>query len=194
MPTMNQTLKPFRTTATTALAIACTCVMAATHSNAEESAPATAERMIELENATKQVVRQSMIGVTSTRIFYTLAGQQAVVVVHIDNSSTAFPITGTLQMFAADETKEGIEKWINNQHSCGLFIDAAVPVFTSKLHEDAITILAHEPAGMVENQFTNEKHTEYTVKFAIKARHESGRYKLAAFEDEAGVLVKVEST
>lgn len=34
---------------------------------------------------------------------------------------------------------------------------------------------------------------DFKVKIALKAHHEPGKYKLAAFEDEVGVFLRVEN-
>lgn len=186
------------TTVLTAM-FACLCAMPmAAIAEEEESktpatAPAAAERPLDLKGAKKETIRHSMIGITSTRVFYTLPEQKAVVVVHIDNATAAFPTTGTVVLFASDVTEEGISKWINNQHSCGLFVDPAEPVFTGKLPEDALTIIAREPVGPAENRPDQPPHMDFKVKVAVKAHQETGKYKLAAFEDEVGVFLKVEA-
>lgn len=110
-------------------------------------APAAEERALELKGAKKETIRHSMIGITSTRVFYTILEQKAVVVVHIDNATSDLPTGATVVLFASDVEEEGIAKWINNQHSCGLFGDAAKPVFSGKLPEDGFSILSRESVG-----------------------------------------------
>lgn len=176
----------------------CAMPMVAIAEDGESKTPATApaaaaERPLDLKGAKKETIRHSMIGITSTRVFYTLPEQKAVVVVHIDNATAAFPATGTVVLFASDVTEEGISKWINNQHSDGLFVDPAEPVFTGKLPENTFTIIAREPVGQAENPADKAIHMDFKVKIAVKAHEETGKYKLAAFEDEVGVFLKVEA-
>lgn len=191
-------MKQIHTTTALAAMFAGLCAMPMT-ANAEDepTTPATAhaaeERALDLKSAKKEMIRHSMIGITNTRVFYTIPEQKAVVVVYIDNATSELPTSGTVVLFAADVTEEGISKWINNQHSCGLFVDPAEPVFSGKLPEDGFSILSREPVEQVENPSNQALHMDYKVKIALKAHHEPGKYKLAGFEDEVGVFLKVKS-
>lgn len=161
----------------------------------EESpvAPAAGERVLALEDAKKEVVRHSMIGIRDTLIFYTLAGQKAVVVLHIDNGSAAFKTSGTVFLFAPETTEEGLGKWVNNQHSDGLFVDAPEPVLSLKLPDGSCTVTDRKVVGEEKSPMGDEVFSDYQVKIAVKEHRVEGKYRLAAFVGEANVYLKKEA-
>lgn len=158
----------------------------------EESsvAPAGGERVLALEGAKKELVRHSMIGIRDTVIFYTLAAQKAVLVLGIDNGSAAFTASGTVFLFASETTEEGLGKWVNNQHSDGLFEDAPVPVLSLKLPDGSCTVTDRKLVGEEKNPTNDEVFSDYLVKVSVKEHRVEGKFRLAAFEDKANVYLK----
>lgn len=59
-------------------------------------------------------VSASLIGFTSTKVFYTLSEHRVVVVIHIDNTKKGFPVTGKVCQFAKEVTPNDMAKWLNN--------------------------------------------------------------------------------
>jgi hypothetical protein len=49
-------------------------------------------------------------------------------VVHIDNKNEKFPVGGKVFEFAKGVTGDEMDKWVNNQHSDGLFPEVPEPV------------------------------------------------------------------
>ena len=151
---------------------------------------AAGERVLTLDGTKKEVVRHSMTGIRDTLVFYTLAGQQAVLVLHIDNANAAFKASGTVHLFDPGTTEESLGKWINNQHSDGLFVDAPTPTSSLKLPNGSCTVSDSKVVGEQENPGGNEVFKDYQVKISVKAHRVEGKYQLAAFESEANVYLK----
>jgi hypothetical protein len=149
-----------------------------------------AERILKLEDAAKQQVRHTMIGFTSTRIFYTFATQKVVMVIHIDNSTADFGTSGTLAVFAPDADDEGIAKWVNNAHSCGLFVDPAEPIAVHQLPKGISSVTQRERTGVEENPINQEPYADYKVRISIADHRVEGQFKIHAFEDDANVFLK----
>jgi hypothetical protein len=158
------------------------------------AAPAGVERELELKAAKKQQVRHSMAGIRDTLVFYTLADQKAVLVLRIDHKDIKFVVTGTVFLFAPDTTEEGLGKWINNQHSDGLFVDVPEPVVSSQLPEGNCSIFERKLTGRQKQDLDNKEFSDYEVKVSIKEHRLEGKFHLAAFEDVANVFLKLENS
>jgi len=155
------------------------------------SSPLLAE--VALDAAAKDLkkieVTSSMIGFRDTLRFYVFEEAKAVLRVQIDNKDLKFPVSAQLYLFADDITAEGIEKWINNQHSDGLFADAPEPKATHEIPAASCTATSHELVKAVEEPFG--KFNNYSVTFGIKDVPVLGGFKLKDFTDQATVLVKI---
>lgn len=131
-----------------------------------------------------------MVGIRDTLVFYTLAGQQAVLVLYVDNTSAAFKATGTVYLFDPGTTEESLGKWINNQHSDGLFADSPTPTLSHKLPDGNCTVTDNKVVGETKNSTNKDMFKDYQVKISVKEHHVEGKYRLAAFESEANVYLK----
>ncbi len=140
------------------------------------------------DSTKKTQVTDSMIGFRDTLRFYEFAEEKAILLVRIDNRDTKFAITAKLFLFEKDTTAEGMGKWINNQHSDGLFIDAAEPRSSHDIPAAALNVKSHEIAEQVDAQ--NGKFTRYTVTFEIKEMPPLADFKIKDFTDKATVNVK----
>ncbi|MFU8894088.1 MAG: hypothetical protein ACNA8L_10705 [Luteolibacter sp.] len=160
--------------------------------SAGKPVPATV-RALQFEDARKQQIRNTMIGFTSTRIFYTFDSAKAVLVIHIDNQTADFGISGSLVLFAPDADAEGVAKWVNNQHSCGLFIDPAEPTSVHPLPDAITAIIRSDFAGEENNPIDQAPYADYKLRIAVREHHVEGQFKLHGFEDNANVYLKVES-
>jgi len=150
-------------------------------------------RFLKFEDARKQEVNMTQIGFTSTRIFYTFEAAKAVLVIHIGNRTADFRSTGTLTIFAPDTDAEAIAKWVNNQHSCGLFVDPAKPTTVHQLPEGIASVIRREHGGQQVNPGDQTPYSQYKVRIAVKESQVEGQFRLQAFEDDAHVYLKVES-
>ncbi|MGL4399493.1 MAG: hypothetical protein ACRCXD_06470, partial [Luteolibacter sp.] len=142
------------------------------------------------KDAKKEQVRHSMIGPRDTLIFYTFAEKAAVLVLRIDNTAAALPVSATVQLFAPGTTAEALGKWVNNQHSDGLFPDAPEPTATVKLPDGTCTVTAREVTGKEKQALNEDVFADYKVKLTVREHREPGKFHLPAFADEANVFVK----
>ncbi len=136
-----------------------------------------------------------MIGFRNTLIFYTFKDQQAVLALSIDNKDDTFPVKGKIHVFAGATTEDDLKKWLNNQHSDGLFPDVPIPLLTKDLPEGACTVTSHKKTGTSENPPTKEKFNNYEVKLSVKEHVIDKKLideevKLSAFTDTTQVHVK----
>lgn len=156
--------------------------------------PATAELELATKAAKKELVRHSMMGPRDTLVFYTFAAQKAVLVLQIDNKNSTPTASGTLHIFDPKATEEGLSKWVNNQHSDGLFVDPATPAHSHKLPEGTFTVTDRKRVGQEKQPSGDEVFGDYQVKITAKEHRVEGKYRLAAFTDDANVFIKEDGT
>ena len=154
-------------------------------------APLHAGPDLDGKKAEKLEVRHSMLGFRNTLLFYTFKGQRAVLQLSISNKDESFAVSGKVHLFDGAATEDGIRKWINNQHSDGLFADIPEPVFSGDLPKGACKVTSHKLLGTSKNPGPTEANfKEYEVKLSIPAHEVDGKFKLAAFTDTARVHVE----
>ncbi len=142
------------------------------------------------QSTVKGQVTQSMIGYRDTLLFYTFAAEKAVLVVSIDNKSEKFPMTGKLYVFAKETTAEGFEKWINNQHSDGLFPDVPEPVATHDIPVASFSLISQKMVEAIKNE-TFGSFKRYDVEFKVEKVPAFGEIKIKDFTDTASVHIKI---
>jgi hypothetical protein len=152
--------------------------------------PAAAELELAIKDAKKELVRHSMVGPRNTLLFYTFAAEKSVLVLQIDNKDSSLKISGTLHIFDPAATEEGISKWVNNQHSDGLFVDPATPAHSLKLPDGTFTVTERKHLSREKHPPGDEVFSDYQVKITAKEHRVEGKYRLSAFTDEANVFVK----
>lgn len=150
--------------------------------------PTAAERTLTKDKAERKQVTSSMIGARDTLLFYTFGEQKAVLRLRIDNKTARFPVKGTVYLFAPTTTAEGLAKWLNNQHSDGLFPEVPEPTLTTKLPDGTCKVTELKLAEGKEKK-PNGIFSKYEVKVAVKSHAVKGQFTLKAFEDLANVLV-----
>ena len=133
---------------------------------------------------------QTQIGFSSTRIFYTLGSQSAVVVIHLDNSSKKFPASGKVYQFAKGVNAEALGKWVNNQHSDGLFPEVPEPVAAHTLPADSIKTVSSKRIGQAKGGFRDETYDTFSVEFEAVNTEVTKNQKLGAFKDSATVYMR----
>lgn len=156
--------------------------------------PVAAARELAFKEAKKQQVTHSMVGIRDSLVFYALADQKAVLVLRIDHKDIMFAVTGTVYLFAPDTTEEGMGKWINNQHSDGLFPEVPEPIFHSQLPEGNVSIFERKLMGKEKQRLDNKEFSNYEVKLSIKEHRVQGKFHLVAFEDVAKVFLELENS
>jgi len=144
-----------------------------------------------LADGKKQEVRHSMIGPRDTLLFYTFEDLKAVLLLQIAKEGDRFPVSGTVYLFAPRTTAEELGKWINNQHSDGLFPDVPEPTVVCNLPAGVCTAALVQLSGESKEGPEGELFRDYKVKVSVKAHREEGKFELAAFTDTAGVFEKV---
>lgn len=141
------------------------------------------------DGAKKTEVTDSMIGFRDTLRFYEFAEEKAILLVRIDNRDTNFTTTAKLYLFEDGTTAESMAKWVNNQHSDGLFADAPDPKASHGIPPASCKVKAHAIAEQADAP--NGKFTRYTVTFEIKDVPLLGGLSIKGFTDTATVNVKV---
>lgn len=137
------------------------------------------------KNVKREEVSASLIGLTSTKLFYTIADQHAVVVIHLDNTNKEFPAGGKVFLFDKAVTAEDLAKWVNNQHSDGLFPDVPEPKASFNLPAGACKTVESKLAGTTSvNGMT---YNEHTVVFKINDAKVNEQLKIQEFKDTAKV-------
>jgi hypothetical protein len=89
-------------------------------------------------------------------------------------------------------TAEALGKWVNNQHSCGLFPGVPEPTLSTKLPDGTCAVTARELTGQEKQPKGEEVFGDWKVKIAVKGQRVAGKFHFPAFEDEANVFVKSE--
>jgi len=154
--------------------------------------PVAADRILDGKKAQKQEVRHSMIGFRNTLLFYAFNDQQAILTLSIGNTDETFPVEGRIHLFDDATTEEGLKKWINNQHSDGLFPDVPTPVFAGELPEGSCRVTSHKQTGTSKNPTSPTMFKNYEVTLSVKEHVINKKVKLSAFTDTALVHVKSE--
>ena len=160
----------------------------------ENAAPAAGvgAPALDLEGAEKMEVMHSMIGITTTRVFYTVPAHSAVVTVSFDNTKPDFPASVTVNLFAPGTSAEDIGKWLNNQHSDALFGDAPSPVLTETLPEGSVVVGEKKRVGKLSNPGPHGgEYFKNDVAFSIKEfKNAEGKFILKRFKDKTKVHEK----
>ncbi|MEE2990447.1 MAG: hypothetical protein VX715_07520 [Planctomycetota bacterium] len=138
----------------------------------------------------KLEVSSSLGGFRNTLIFYTFQDQKAVLKIVIDNKSTKFPVAATLYTFAENVTEEGLKKWLNNQHSDGLFVDVPEPTANHKIAAGSCKTLSHKFIDQAKSPFG--KYDNYSVAFQIRRVAKTGKFRVKDFTDKATVHLKTD--
>ena len=125
----------------TLLAIASCALVCATATASARDLDVTADKV------KKQEIRYGQIGPRDTVIFYTFGDQDAVLQLNIKHAEGKFTLSGKMQLFKEGTGAEGMGKWVNNQHSCGLFPDVPKPT-TVELPAKACMVLESKMIGM----------------------------------------------
>lgn len=130
-------------------------------------------------------VSASLIGFTSTKVFYTLSEHRVVVVIHIDNTKKGFPVTGKVCQFAKEVTPNDMAKWLNNQYSDALFPKVPEPKVTVQLPEGACQSLESKLLG--QRSTANTAYNHYRVEFKLPEVKVNEQIRLTEFKDTENV-------
>lgn len=136
----------------------------------------------------KLEVRESQIGYRDTLLFYTFADQNAVLKLQIGNKDKSFPMAGTIYIFADSVKEDDLKKWLNNQHSDGLFPDVPEPISTHKIPKTSCNVTSHKMIDRSKQEFG--EYDNYSVTFDVKDYADKKNVALKGFSDTAKVHVK----
>lgn len=146
-------------------------------------------KALEVTKSTPKLeVRESQIGYRDTLLFYTFADQNAVLKLQIGNKDKSFPMAGTIYIFADSVKEDDLKKWLNNQHSDGLFPDVPEPIGTHKIPDKTCNVTAHKMIDRSKQEFG--EYDNYSVTFDVKDYADKKSVALKGFSDTAKVHVK----
>jgi len=139
----------------------------------------------------KTEVRHSMLGARDTVIFYQFGKQQAVLVVNLKhqvNQPNQFSVTAKVHIFANGVAGEALEKWVNNQHSDGLYPDVPRPAASYPIPEKFCQVVASKLLERIKAH--NGEHDDYSVQFKIGEVTEKDVFVLKSVTETSKAFVK----
>lgn len=98
----------------------------------------------------------------ATQVFYFFKNEKAILHLTMANTSMDFNLLASVLVFDEAEKLEDIEKWINNQHSDGIYADPAVPLLSYPLSAEQAQVVA---SSFVEAQsgYNGDEYEHYKV-------------------------------
>jgi hypothetical protein len=154
-----------------------------------EEALAQAPKVLEVNKGTPKLeVRHSQIGYRDTLLFFTFKEQQTVLKLQIDNRDKKFPMAATVYIFDDRVSEDGLKKWLNNQHSDGLFVDVPKPTITQKVPAKYCKVTASDLINNTKEPFG--QYANYAVAFEVKDYTDMKNVKLKGFTGKTKVHVK----
>jgi hypothetical protein len=151
----------------------------------------SANQIKDLTKPEKFEVSNSMLGYRDTLVFYLFKKQRAILAMSINNKDETFPVTGQVHLFDKGTTEESLKKWINNQHSDGLFVDVPKPLLTKKLPKGFCKVKSSKLTGTSKNPGPRQgTYKDFKVTFSISEQAIGKGFKLPTFTDTAGVHVE----
>ncbi|MGB0292901.1 MAG: hypothetical protein ACPGIA_10010 [Luteolibacter sp.] len=145
----------------------------------------------------KQEIRHGQIGPRDTLIFYTFGDQDTVLQLNIKHAEGKFTLSGKMQLFKEGTGAEGMRKWVNNQHSCGLFPDVPKPTAV-ELPAMACTVLESKLLGIKPglggriqlDPAQAPKFEDHSLKIQVSELKMDG-FRLKSFTLDTGAFVRV---
>ncbi len=125
----------------------------------------------------------------STLQIYHFPSKNAVLMIDFDNTKNQFTPTAVLHLFATEATPDQVAKWINNQHSDGLFVDPARPQQSVSINSNNIAITS---SAYVESLtgYNGDEYEKYQVEFTVANYLEADTFHLNGFSDQAAVYLQ----
>lgn len=125
----------------------------------------------------------------NTLKMYQFTEQNVVLKMIIDNSSSNFAHTATLNFFDKSESKESIATWINNQYSDALLANAPDPIEVIPVPESYIMLYSSYINS--EDGGDGYRYNNYQVSYSFSDFFYTQSGKLKYFSDSATVHVRV---
>jgi len=152
---------------------------------------ATAESKV-LNVADKSVkkteVRHSMMGARDTVIFYEFKNQHTVLVVNLKHQANQFSVTAKVHVFATGVTGKALGKWVNNQHSDGLYPDVPRPLASYPIPKKSCQVVASKLIERIKAH--NGEYDDYSIQFKIGEVAEKDVFVLKAVAETSKAFVK----
>ena len=150
-------------------------------------------RELDVAAAKKTEARYNQIGPRDTLLFYAFEDKAAVLALMVKREGGKFTMSGAVHLFAEGTTGEQLAKWINNQHSCGIFPDVPKPVATEALPAAACVVTGSQrkQGGEPVTSPDGEPYEDHVIQFKVTGAQVDGRFKLKPFESVTGSFVKI---
>ena len=143
---------------------------------------------IESDDVKKLEVSQTFGGFRETQIFYTFPKENVILKLRIDNKNKDFAVTGKVIVFPKSTTAEGLAKWLNNQHSDGLYPDIPLPITTLDMAKDICSSRNAKFTEKIDSRLGS--FDSYSIDFEVKDVERIGNYKISGFSGKATVHLK----
>jgi len=118
-------------------------------------------------------------------------GKNAVLVIEFDNQTPDFDSTSKLVLFKSSASYESIRRWINNQHSDGVYDEYARPKVTYELKPDAVSI---NSSAFIEtlSGVLGDVYKKTSIDFTGANASKPGSYFLNGFADQSVVYYQTQ--
>ncbi|MDB4466585.1 hypothetical protein N9066_00080 [bacterium] len=136
----------------------------------------------------KLQVSQTFGGYRETQIFFTFPKKNVILKVRIDNKTKDFAATGKILVFPKSTTAEGLAKWLNNQHSDGLYPDIPLPVSTLDIPTKFCSSTNPKYIDQAKSHLGN--FDKYSIEYAVKDVERIGDFQIKGFSGKAMVYLK----
>lgn len=138
----------------------------------------------------KLEIRHSQLGYRSTLAFYSFADARAILVLRVGNGDESFPVQAAVHLFSPELPAADMRKWINNQHSDGLFFDAPKPEKTIELAVGSCPVTVAKQTGTSTNPGpVGGEYRDFSVRVVVQGRRVTDAFSLPSFSDSLRVHV-----
>lgn len=127
----------------------------------------------------------------STLQIYHFENQNAVLLIEFDNQTSDLNHTASIVLFDANASTEGVSKWINNQHSDGLYFDYAKPLATYPVAADAIAITSSAFVEKLAGE-SGDEYEQTQIEFTVANLSEPDNFYLTGFADQTVVYLQTQ--
>ena len=156
---------------------------------ADNGQPALSILDTKRDDVKKLEVSQTFGGFRETQIFYTFPTKNVILKIRIDNKNKDFGVTGKVIVFPKETTADGLGKWLNNQHSDGLYPDIPQPISTLDLPTKLCSSSNPKFTDKTETRLGN--FDNYSIEFKVSDIEQIGNFQIRGFSGKAMVHLKI---
>ena len=109
--------------------------------------------------------------------------------IEFDNTTTAFDTSAVLHLFDVSASEQDVSRWINNQHSDGLFVNPAQPLQSYPIDSQYITITSSAYVESLSG-FNGDEYEQHHIEFTVANLLEINAFHLNGFSDQADVYLQ----